>query len=199
MEKKCIYCNNKFIAKRNDAKYCSSNCAKYYWNSNNKNKLKEYNKQWKRNYRKENYEKDLEYQKQWRNNNKQKQKEYFKLRNSKQETIIKRNNRRKERRKQEPMFAIMENVRRRINEYINNKRLSTIEIIGCTPLELKQHLENQFVKGMSWENRNEWHIDHIIPLSSASNQEELFKLCHYSNLQPLWAIDNIKKSNKILN
>jgi hypothetical protein len=51
---------------------------------------------------------------------------------------------------------------------------------------------------MNWSNRKEWHIDHIIPLSSAKTEEELLKLFHYTNLQPLWANDNIKKSNKIL-
>ena len=63
---------------------------------------------------------------------------------------------------------------------------------------LKEHLELQFVDGMSWDNRSEWHIDHIIPLSSAKTDEEIYKLCHYTNLQPLWAEDNLKKSNKIL-
>ena len=64
--------------------------------------------------------------------------------------------------------------------------------------EDKEHLENQFKEGMTWHNRSEWHIDHIVPLSSANNEEELYKLCHYTNLQPLWAEENLKKSNKIL-
>ena len=77
----------------------------------------------------------------------------------------------------------------------NNK---TFNMIGCSPEFLKEHLEKQFVDGMNWENRGDWHIDHILPLSSAQNEDEIYKLCHYTNLQPLWAEDNIKKSNKIV-
>jgi hypothetical protein len=55
-----------------------------------------------------------------------------------------------------------------------------------------------FTEGMCWENQGEWHLDHIIPISSAQTEEEIFKLNHYSNFQPLWAEDNIKKGNKIL-
>jgi hypothetical protein len=63
---------------------------------------------------------------------------------------------------------------------------------------LKKHLEIQFIEGMSWENQGKWHIDHKIPLSSAKTEEEVYKLCHYTNLQPLWAEDNLKKGSKIL-
>jgi hypothetical protein len=61
-------------------------------------------------------------------------------------------------------------------------------------------LENQFVEGMNWENYGSkgWHIDHIIPLSSAKTVDEAISLNHYKNLQPLWAVDNMKKGNKIL-
>jgi hypothetical protein len=62
----------------------------------------------------------------------------------------------------------------------------------------KVHIERQFTKGMNWDNQGEWHIDHIIPLASANNKEELIKLCHYTNLQPLWAEDNLSKSDKII-
>jgi hypothetical protein len=51
---------------------------------------------------------------------------------------------------------------------------------------------------MSWDNHGEWHIDHIIPLSSAKNENDVYTLCHYTNLQPLWAEENLRKSNKII-
>lgn len=70
--------------------------------------------------------------------------------------------------------------------------------IGCTLDELKQHLSTQFQSGMSWDNYGSWEIDHIIPLSSGKTQEDLYKLCHYTNLQPLWVKDNRSKSNKII-
>jgi hypothetical protein len=51
---------------------------------------------------------------------------------------------------------------------------------------------------MSWDNYGSWHIDHIMPLSSAQTTEEFNKLCHYSNLQPLWAHENLSKGNRII-
>ena len=68
--------------------------------------------------------------------------------------------------------------------------------------ELKCHLENQFSEGMSWENYGKWHIDHILPVSSFNIQDlndDNFRKCwSLDNLQPMWAEENIKKSNKIL-
>ena len=76
-----------------------------------------------------------------------------------------------------------------------------IDLFGCTIKELKIHIENQFRNGMSWENNNRdgWHIDHIIPcsafdLSDIKQQKECF---HYSNLQPLWCYENLEKHDKI--
>ena len=51
---------------------------------------------------------------------------------------------------------------------------------------------------MNWENAGKWHLDHIYPVSLAKDEEELLKLNHYTNFQPLWAVDNIKKGNKII-
>jgi hypothetical protein len=100
------------------------------------------------------------------------------------------------------MYNIARSVRSRLRRFLKSKNVTkknkTFDIVGCTPQFLKEYLEAQFTNGMSWDNRSEWHIDHIIPLSSVKTEDELYKLCHYKNLQPLWAEDNLKKSNKIL-
>jgi len=59
------------------------------------------------------------------------------------------------------------------------------------------HIEQQFKDGMSWENHGEWHIDHIFPVGLASDEEMVYKLNHYTNLQPLWAKENLQKGAKI--
>ena len=90
----------------------------------------------------------------------------------------------------------------RLRMFLKSKKLNktnkTFTIVGCTPSELKEHLERKFTDGMSWQNQGSWHIDHIVPLSSAQTEEEIYKLCHYTNLQPLWAKDNLKKTNKFI-
>lgn len=100
----------------------------------------------------------------------------------------------------DPFFKMKKNIRRRISLALQRKSWrkhgNFNKYIGCTREELISHFEFKFTEGMTWENQGKWHIDHIIPLSSAKTEEEMYKLCHYTNLQPLWAIDNIKKSNK---
>lgn len=102
------------------------------------------------------------------------------------------------------LYKIKVNVRNRIKSVIYAKNLNlnvgdTYKILGCSPLEFKQYLENKFLDGMNWENYklDGWHIDHIIPLSTAKSVEDVYKLCHYTSLQPLWCYQNYKKSNKI--
>jgi hypothetical protein len=79
-----------------------------------------------------------------------------------------------------------------------SKKSKAYDILGCTFEEFKEHLERQFKDGMSWDNQGEWHLDHIYPVSLAKTEDELIRLNHYTNFQPLWATDNIKKSNKII-
>jgi hypothetical protein len=73
------------------------------------------------------------------------------------------------------------------------KNTKTQQMLGVDYEVAKAHIERQFKKGMSWSNHGEWHIDHIIPLASAKTEAELIKLCHYRNLQPLWAEENLSK------
>lgn len=99
-------------------------------------------------------------------------------------------------------IAVMSSIREALKKQRNKKKTRTAELIGCTVPFLKTYLENKFTNGMSWENqgRNGWHIDHIRPCTSfdLSKVEEQKKCFHYTNLQPLWESENIRKSNKIL-
>jgi hypothetical protein len=101
-----------------------------------------------------------------------------------------------------PLFKLRCNIRGLISTSIKRnaytKRSKTYQILGCSFEDFKTHLQNQFTKGMNWENAGEWHLDHIYPVSLAKSEEELIRLNHYTNFQPLWALDNIKKGNKII-
>ena len=107
-----------------------------------------------------------------------------------------------EKRKKDPVFKILTILRGRIVDVLkgHSKSDTTISMLGCTIKEFWIHLEKKFTKGMTRENHGEWHVDHIIPCASfdLSKPEEQAKCFHYTNLQPLWAKDNIKKSNKII-
>jgi hypothetical protein len=139
----------------------------------------------------------------YRENNSEKRKETLKKHYENNKTEINRKQvlRNKKRYKTNYLYRVIHNLRIRTKEYLkqhhsNGKFFNTI---GCKPNFLREHLEKQFKDGMSWENYGSWHIDHIIPLSSAKNIEEISKLCHYTNLQPLWASENLSKGNKIIN
>ena len=99
-------------------------------------------------------------------------------------------------------YRIADGIRSRIRQAIKNykKRYKTEKLIGCTFEYFKEHIAKQFKPGMSWDNHafDTWHIDHIIPVShfDLSNPEEQKKAFHYTNCQPLWAKDNLKKGNR---
>ena len=100
------------------------------------------------------------------------------------------------------MFKVKDNLRSRcwiaFNDMSIKKSKKTSEILGTDYETFKMHMESQFKDNMSWDNYGEWHIDHIIPLASANTEEELIKLFHYTNTQPLWAEENLSKGSKIL-
>jgi hypothetical protein len=104
-------------------------------------------------------------------------------------------------RRTDPIFKLKHNLRVRIKEYLKSKNIkntnTTLELIGCTPEFLRDYLENMFDEKMTWNNYGLWEIDHKIPLSQASTLDELYKLNYYSNLQPMWKHENIKKGAKL--
>ncbi len=110
----------------------------------------------------------------------------------------------KKKRREIPMVKLTCALRSRIYAAIKNfdlKKQSSIKsILGADIKTVKAFIEKQFKKGMTWENHGQygWHIDHKIPFSSAKTEEELLILCHYTNLQPLWAKENLSKGDKIL-
>lgn len=109
----------------------------------------------------------------------------------------------KKRRETDIQFKLKGLLCSRLNDVLNGRKKSgsAVRDLGCSIEELKIYLESKFQSGMNWQNHSKtgWHIDHIKPLYSfdLTIREELIKACHYTNLQPLWAIDNLKKSNKI--
>ena len=199
MTKKCSKCNEdkillEFIKDKSKKDGLSNICKECKKIENYRYRLSdsERYKQQQKKYRNLNKEKESIRHKKWLAENKQKRTEYC-------------INYEKNRKRIDPIFKVLRNVRVRLNLFLKNKKLikpdQTMSLVGCQLDVLIDHLESNFLFGMSWENygKGGWHIDHIIPLSSAKNEYDVIKLCHYTNLQPLWAKDNLKKGNKIIN
>ena len=107
------------------------------------------------------------------------------------------------RRKADPMFRMILNLRRNFSHCIlgSGKGKRTLEYLGCTRDEFWVYLQSKFVDGMTKENYGKWHIDHIKPLSKfdftkEDKEQQLSLAWHYTNLQPLWAEDNLRKHAK---
>jgi hypothetical protein len=169
------------------------------WRLDNKEKIKQYNlasKEKNKQWRLDNKKKKAEYDKQYRLHNKDKIKQW-RLDNKE-----KTNQSARQRKKTDPLFKLAYTCRNRmLNAFKSkgiNKDIKSEKMLGCTYKEMQQHLINQFTEGMTVDNHGKWHIDHIIPLTLANTKEELIELIHYTNLQPLWAFDNISKKDKII-
>lgn len=200
-------------------------CSKRYnqkWNRDNKERKKKYNAQWNRDnpeyqaqWREDNKEHIKEYQAQWKQDNPEYKKEYnaqwYKDNKERrkeygaqyyQDNKERKKEYQKERYHSDPLYRMKDILRGRTNTAFKakgwKKDSSTQKMLGCDWETLKIHMESQFKDGMSWDNIGEWHIDHIIPLDCAIDEEEIKKLCHYTNLQPLWGPENQSKSNKVL-
>lgn len=105
------------------------------------------------------------------------------------------------RRRADPTYKLICATRNLLNNAFNNrckvgKTKRAEEILGCSIEFFIEHLKSQFKEGMTIENHGEWHIDHIVPLSTAQTEEDVIRLNHYTNLQPLWAEENLKKRNR---
>ena len=178
-----------------------------------KEQIKEYNKQRylaTREYHKQYREDNKERIRQWKIDNKERVKETLMLYNEKNKEKIKQyrqankerhNTYLREQRKRDPNARIRWNLRGRLSKALKRQHITktqhTLELVGCTINELRQHIESQWLPGMSWENNttNGWHIDHIKPcktfdLTDPLQQKECF---HYSNLRPLWSTENLSR------
>lgn len=211
---------NKDKIKRVQKKYIENNKKEIIartkkWRRENKEHQKNYQRQYisqnkskvvkiSKNYYERNKIKIRKKQKKYREENKEKIKDIARYYN--QNNKEKRNNQRKERRKTDPLYKLKNNLRSRIYSILKNtKSKKTEEILGASFEEVRLHLESTFQDGMTWENHGRcgseancdeiWHIDHKIPFASAKTKEEVYKLCHYTNLQALWGIDNLYKSD----
>jgi len=196
-KKECIICNIKFKTTNNIRQLCGSNkCEREraLWRNQKCHKKNKYYEKDKVNIIK----KQLEYYHKnkvkislYRKKYRQVNKEMIKIREKKY---------RQHRLKTDRIYKIRKLLRDRINCALgkNYKKTKSLELIGCTVQELKQYLENKFKQGMSWSNHgiNSWHIDHIKPLAvfNLENVNEQKKAFHYTNLQPLWAHENLKKN-----
>ncbi len=105
----------------------------------------------------------------------------------------------KKRRDADPVHRLRKNLGSRIYLAVKRKIGKTMELTGCSKEELITHLESKFTEGMTWENYGKWHIDHIRPCASFNleDPEEQKKCFHWTNLQPLWASDNLAKSDRL--
>lgn len=167
------------------------------WRENNKGKLNTYNKE----YYKKNKKQLQEYQKEWRNKNKDHKKKWAKehYKQNKEHYSKYRN----EKYNSDPDFKLTCFVRsfcfKVTNAVKEDKELRSLEYLGCSIAEFKAHIESQWQEGMTWENHSKdgWHIDHIKPLDwFIKNSDDPWQANHYTNLQPLWAEENLSKSNK---
>jgi len=163
-------------------------------------KRKEYDKE----YHKKNRKKRIETSKRWKKNNREQynknmRKSYHKNKKKVIKRQMKYNNKKY---KTDINWNLRGRLRTRLTKALKgvNKSKKTMELLGVPHMDFfKTWIECKFKEGMTWENRHLWHIDHIIPCSSfdLTKPEEQAKCFHYTNLQPLWASENLSKGNRI--
>lgn len=144
--------------------------------------------------------------KNWYNKNKHHKRDYYRKKKKNGDVFynpIKRKENHLKKLNTDPFYKLKRRLRSRIHCFLRykgyRKNTKSEELIGAKIDIVKIYLERQFKKGMTWENHGkDWHIDHIIPLGTATNESDLIPLFHYTNLQPLWVEENLSKNKKIL-
>lgn len=202
----CLDCDRAYFAKNHVTNRDKKNARSKKWYQDNKEVAKQRTKKWRENnpdrlaenrkneceVAKHKYNNDIEFRekrknsvKKWRSNNPDKVREYRKKNKSRLDV------------------RISDNLRGRFRAALSNgyKNGSAVKDLGCSIDEFMAYIELLWQPGMTWDNYGllGWHIDHIIPLSSfdLSKREHIKQACHHTNLQPLWAKDNLKKGSKI--
>lgn len=157
---------------------------------------------------KEHYHSNIVEEKQKRKQRRELNKETIKQTNKqyreshKTEYNIYRNQYDKERKIKDPNYKLRKVLRHRIYLALkgNKKIQSSVKLLGCSTEDAITYIQSKWKQGMTWDNwtNKGWHLDHIKPLSKfdLTNLEQLKEACHYTNLQPLWAVDNIQKGNR---
>jgi len=188
---------------------------KYY--KENREKIREKRLPWEKEYRLKNKDKLNESQKKWSEKNKNKLREKWHLFYNEKENRekylqirrlnfdpVKKNNYEIKRRKTDNKYKILCTLRNRMNCALRRKNLNkyykSLELLGVKTLqEFMDYFEKYFKPGMNWNNHGEWHIDHIIPCASfdLTKKSEQKKCFHYTNLQPLWARENLQKGARL--
>jgi len=207
MEKTCTECKVKksidfFVKDRNLCKDCMKKYKKSY-QLKNKKILKEKSKKYYlenkdiilervSSHYENNKDKKLEYQKEYSQNNKEKVAKYKSeyAQNNKEKIREYKNNYQNKRRKEDPIFMLKYSINRTIRNSLKCKGLSknkrSKDILGCSIEFFKSYIESMFIDDMSWNNYGtNWDIDHKIPLATAITEEDVIRLNHYTNLQPL--------------
>jgi hypothetical protein len=203
----CSICKKEFIPNSPIQKSCSVICSeqaiklswkKYY--KKHKLELKENKKEYRKKHHKETNKNQREY---WRIHKERKKEHHRKWYLKYRANILKKNGEYYRNKLDTDInFKILCNLRGRVWHALKGtgKSKRTLDLLGCSIEKLKNHLASKFTEGMSFDNYGKWHVDHIRPCASfdLSKPEEQRKCFNYTNLQPLWAKDNLEKSDKIL-
>jgi len=205
-KEKCHICENIFIKRSNNQIYCSKEC--------HKQEHIEYMKKYIKKYYKLHKKEILKKQKKYQNKHKKEiaiknHKWYLKNRKKFLKQIKKYQKKYKKEINQRAVNKLRTNINFKLSVYLRNrirkvlkgnpKSETTMKLVGCSIEKLKKHLEKKFKSGMSFSNYGKWHIDHIIPCARFNliKKSEQRKCFYYTNLQPLWAKENLRKGDKL--